>query len=606
MATNNNLPPLPPGATLDVTPAAPLSAAPSLPPLPPGATLDAAPAPINPATDFGGDTLQIYNPFGKNIDTHIPLPTTANNFLAGAGKATADLVRGGKQLVDTGLDYAAPRDKTLTSLVTGEPQTRLAQDQATEAEQRRLDQPLMSTGSGRVGNIIGGVVDTLPAMALSPAAGGAVIGALQPTATGESRLAHALTGAAIGKGTQVAGRVIGSLVKPSAEAVTASAATDAERARLAAAVGSSREAGYVVPPNLSNPTAVNQLVGQAVGAKNLTELATAKNQAITDKLARSEIGLTPDAPLTQGVLQGIRKQAGQAYTALRGAGSITPDGQYASEVQAVADRFKGVETAFPGTKPSPLLDEANSLLAKPNFDAGAAVTKASLLRDEAAAAGRQGNTALAAGYKQLATSLEDAVDRSLSANPETSGLVAGYRNARQLIAKTHSIGDSLNGETGHVNASALARSDDPLTGGLKQISDFASNFPKVAGLPEKSSSAGGHAGGLLMPFLAARELHEAGMPASVVASGAVAIPAARLLGPKLVLGNTRFIGQGAAVPTNSLIARALAGARNAVPAPATDALNAVATNPIAQRAALVTALQNRGKVNNNPGDASSQ
>src|SRR3954467_4142703 len=75
----------------------------------------------------GGSTLKV-----GSLDTGIPLPQGATRFLAGAGKAFSDLGRGAGQLVG-------------------------AVDQKDIDESRRLDAPLMATGSGTAGNIIGNI-----------------------------------------------------------------------------------------------------------------------------------------------------------------------------------------------------------------------------------------------------------------------------------------------------------------------------------------------------------------------------------------------------------------------------------------------------------------
>lgn len=91
---------------------------------------------------------------------------------------------------------------------------RLAEQQNEIDEARRIDAPLMATGGGQLGNAVGVATQVLgpaglarntgAASALLPstirgnAAQGAVMGALQPTATGESQGVNALAGGALG------------------------------------------------------------------------------------------------------------------------------------------------------------------------------------------------------------------------------------------------------------------------------------------------------------------------------------------------------------------------------------------------------------------------
>lgn len=115
---------------------------------------------------------------------------TTDKFLAGTGKAFADLGRGVGQLVG------------LTS-----------QEDIDEA--KRLDAPLMRTTAGTVGNVTGNVAAALPTVFIPGAQGlggaaavGAIMGATQPVATGESRLTNTALGAGAGAGGVVAGRVL--------------------------------------------------------------------------------------------------------------------------------------------------------------------------------------------------------------------------------------------------------------------------------------------------------------------------------------------------------------------------------------------------------------
>lgn len=127
-----------------------------------------------------------------------------DKFVAGMGRSVAETWRGLKQIggavADTipGVDLSEFRRDT----------------QAEIDEARRIDAPLMSTGWGTAGNITGNILQlvtpgaalkgTTAARALLPttirgnALQGAALGALQPTATGESRTRNALVGGAMG------------------------------------------------------------------------------------------------------------------------------------------------------------------------------------------------------------------------------------------------------------------------------------------------------------------------------------------------------------------------------------------------------------------------
>jgi len=116
--------------------------------------------------------------------------STTDKFLAGTGKAFADLGRGVGQMV--GL---------------------VSQEEVDEA--KRLDAPLMRTTAGTVGNATGNVAAALPTVFIPGAQGlagaaltGAGMGLIQPVARDESRLKNVAVGATAGAGGVVAGRVL--------------------------------------------------------------------------------------------------------------------------------------------------------------------------------------------------------------------------------------------------------------------------------------------------------------------------------------------------------------------------------------------------------------
>lgn len=119
-------------------------------------------------------------------------------FLAGVGKGFVDIGRG----VGEKLGMVTPEEI---------------------ARARELEQPLMKSGQGIAGNIVGTIAAALPAMAIpgvgtaaGSAALGAGLGALQPTAPGESSLQNAALGAVFGGAGAVIPRVAARIINPNA------------------------------------------------------------------------------------------------------------------------------------------------------------------------------------------------------------------------------------------------------------------------------------------------------------------------------------------------------------------------------------------------------
>lgn len=143
------------------------------------------------------------NPFDRFDNQQIYTDPTAGmstgeKLLAGIGKGFVDIGRGVGQRL--GLVSQADIDAA-----------------------KQLDQPLMQTGAGQVGNVIGNVAAALPTIAIPGAATipgamavGAGLGAIQPTATGESVVGNAALGAAGGAVGAAAPRILARVVNPNA------------------------------------------------------------------------------------------------------------------------------------------------------------------------------------------------------------------------------------------------------------------------------------------------------------------------------------------------------------------------------------------------------
>ena len=144
---------------------------------------------------------KVVKPSVQQIDVNGPTNPTdgmsgLQKFGAGAGKAFMDIGRGVGQM---------------TGLI----------DQASIDEAKKLDAPLMQTGAGMAGNVVGNMAAFAPTMAIpgvntltGASMAGAAMGASQPVATGESRLENAAIGGAGGFLGQGVANTIGRVARP--------------------------------------------------------------------------------------------------------------------------------------------------------------------------------------------------------------------------------------------------------------------------------------------------------------------------------------------------------------------------------------------------------
>lgn len=410
-------------------------------------------------------------------DTLKPDPTgsTMENMAAGAGKALVDTGRGLRQIGSfvPGLNRLDMfnRDKV----------------NAEVDESKRLDTPLMATGGGIAGNLAANVAMTvaLPVGNTKRAAGaiGAGLGFVQPVAEGESRMVNTGVGGAAG----VAGKVLGDKAAEvftsrlqSAEA--AAAAKAAQNQTKDATLAASREAGYVVPPTSANPTKVNQLLEGVSGKIKTAQVASERNQGVTNNLARQALGIGEDVPLTSDTLNALRRQAGQAYEVVRGSGEVWRDPKLTAALDSLAAKYTGAAKDFPDAVSADVPKLLDALRVS-KFDAGSGVDMIAILRDQADKAYRAGDKALGKAAKGAADAMEGQLERHLELTQGQTGALDAFREARKLIAKTYSVQGALNEATGNVDARKLAaqlNKGRPLSGELRQAGEFAQAFPKAA------------------------------------------------------------------------------------------------------------------------------
>ncbi|UXY14757.1 hypothetical protein N8I74_15750 [Chitiniphilus purpureus] len=240
-----------------------------------------------------------------------------------------------------------------------------------------------------------------------------------------------------------------------------------------------RDAGYTLPPSTSNPTIVNRALEGVAGKISVEQGASLKNQAKTNAMAARALGLSEDTPLSPDVLASVRREAGQAYEALRGKGPIKADAAYTKELMDAVMKDRNAARSFPGLKKSEIERTVRALNQRV-FDAGDAIDATRVLRDQADSVAMN-DKALAKTYRGLADSIERAMERHLARTGDKEA-VDSFRAARQLIAKTYTVEKAMNPATGDVNAQKLGgmlARQKPLSGDLLQVARIAQAFPKA-------------------------------------------------------------------------------------------------------------------------------
>lgn len=353
----------------------------------------------------------------------------------------------------------------------------------TDVAQRRLPLPQPETPTERV---VGDVSRALASTGMTAGIAGAVKPVtefgkgIQTTLTSNlpTQIASAIGGGAAsgyareqGAGVfpQIAAGLVGSLagagvVKPTAIGKSAQQIQNAPRDKV---LNEAQKAGYVALPSDVGAGKVARTLETVSGKFKAEELASARNQQVTNSLARKYLGLSDDVPLTTDTLDSLRERAGAVY-------------QQASELPAGKVAETTTKSLATGGKQT-----------EPVFKSGAQlIEEIKLARDDARSAWKafnfgtdkptQARNAAMAADNRVA-SLENQLETLAKQNNQPE-LLNQLKAARKEIAKIYTVDKATNPITGMVDAKSIGKQLDknvPISGDLALAGKFAKTFPKV-------------------------------------------------------------------------------------------------------------------------------
>lgn len=226
--------------------------------------------------------------------------------------------------------------------------------------------------------------------------------------------------------------------------------------------------GYVLPSSENNPSAVNKTI-ESIGGKAATKQeAEIRNQGITNKLVREELGLPRTTPLTEETLADLRDNFAAPYRAV----AAIPAFKTTNKIQTGVDPL----TNQPITKSvTEIIDPAKILEDLKVARADSNAWWKAYSRDA-----HPETKDKAVNFQDKANKLETQLEQ-IATNSGQPDLVNQLRQARREIAKTYTVEQALNVGSTNISARALGKARDkgaPLTGNLKLIGEFAQQNPQ--------------------------------------------------------------------------------------------------------------------------------
>jgi hypothetical protein len=119
-----------------------------------------------------------------------------------------------------------------------------------------------------------------------------------------------------------------------------------------ATVKAAQAKGYVVTPGSVAPEGKNVLAERVAGKTNTEQIASVKNQAVTDRLARNAVGIDETAPLTSDAMKAIRAdEYVKGYEPIKQLGTIAADNDFINDLIKVEGTYVGPNRSFKGAVP---------------------------------------------------------------------------------------------------------------------------------------------------------------------------------------------------------------------------------------------------------------
>lgn len=338
------------------------------------------------------------------------------------------------------------------------------------------------------------------------------------------RATRGLVTAAGGKIAQEGGKIASRLFSQSTEKAATSAAQNSVRDQ---AVAEAQGLGYKTVPSVSGGSMLGQIVEGATGKIKASQLASVKNQDLTDNLIRQGFGLPAEAPIAKETMRAVRQEAATAgYDPVRQVPRMDTDAEFRTAAANLTSRSDNASKDFGELVKSDVQPLAQSLSQVKSFTGDTAVDAISVLREKASDAYSKGDKTLGKAYRGAAETIEAQVERSLAnQGKDGAAVLQAFRDARTKMAQTFDVEKAIREGQGKVDASVLGRlyNKNPgrMSGTVGQVGRIAAAMPEVMRVPKDGWST---------PVTALDST--ASMMASIIAGhpGPMAIPAARVAG----------------------------------------------------------------------------
>lgn len=242
----------------------------------------------------------------------------------------------------------------------------------------------------------------------------------------------------------------------------------------------------------AKPSMITEHLESLAGKTRTEQSASLHNEGVNTRIIRKGLGLDEGNEITPKEVQEVRKEAGEAYEAVKKVpGDFAPQPKDVKALENISGVASRVAKKFPGVFKNDKIDELVNGLKSGTMSSEEAVEITKKLRLDANSnrASQDAQVkALGAAQKRAADVVEDMLSRHLKASNQPQ-LYAAFTKARQVIAKSYDVEKSIT-DKNKIDAVKLAKlgKKRPLSDELKDVAEFGAKFKGAARDTSKAGS----------------------------------------------------------------------------------------------------------------------
>lgn len=313
---------------------------------------------------------------------------------------------------------------------------------------------------------------------------------LPPTLGGAGIPINALTGPAAAQAVNALGKTAETFVQqPLAQRAARVAQQRSEaawaRAPQIEAAQAAQRLGVAINPAEANPTVGTKLLVNATGEAVVNAKAAKTNAPKWNEIARKDLGLPGNTPLTPEAFEKARAPHYAPYNEIKKIEVLQPSETVSEQLGSL--KLNPLSTSSPEKAAAVnaiierVVDQIDNGLSGENV-----IGQIRGFRKDATRVMKNPNAApIDIDVAEAQMGIANALENLLESNIQEPGLLDRFRKARVAIAKTHDWENATGVTTKQVDPAQivkLAEKGKPLSGALADVANVAGNFPEIASL----------------------------------------------------------------------------------------------------------------------------